>query len=475
MPAPILYEVNTRVWLRELSEREGRAITLADIPEAEITRWQKLGFTHIWLMGVWQVGPRAREIALRHWREHWSKEFPSNESDVHGSPFAIEEYAIDGRAGEALSLLMLKERLSRAGLRLIIDFVPNHLGIDSTEPLRFPARFVHSTEPRPGTFAADARFGRRYFAHGRDPYFDPWVDTVQLDYRVLETHVAMRSIAQTASMYGDGLRCDMAMLLLPDIFAETWRNFPSPAAHQIHAEFWGKTISEIRQLQPQVELIAEVYWDREEHLQALGFDYTYNKRVCDFLVRGQDAELLKFLRRRSPEYLRRSVHFIENHDEARAASVLGLERHKLAAALILFLPGMALLHDGQLEGRKSFARIQMNKRAPESPDPQIAGFYETLLTTLRRTHVRKGRSTLLPQAEGAMVIAVKWDGPNDESDLALVNLGSEPARLPLEFNAGAASQLLYSTHTEGARLNNGFVELPAGNASIVRLASGEKC
>ncbi|MGZ8938424.1 MAG: alpha-amylase family glycosyl hydrolase, partial [Limisphaerales bacterium] len=317
MSAAILYEVNTRVWLRELSEKEGRNVTLADIPESEIARWSSLGFTHIWLMGVWQVGSKAREIALRLWREHWSKQIDSREEDVQGSPFAIEEYAVDARIGDALSLLMLKERLGRAGLRLILDFVPNHLGIDSTEPVRFPARFVYAKDSQPGTFLAEARFGPRYFAHGRDPHFEPWSDTVQLDYRVMETHEAMRSVAQTISMYGDGLRCDMAMLLLPEIFAETWKSFPSPAAHQTHADFWRKTIAAVRQLQPQVQLIAEVYWDREEQLQELGFDYTYNKRVCDYLVRGQEAELIEYLRGRSVGYLSRSVHFLENHDEAR--------------------------------------------------------------------------------------------------------------------------------------------------------------
>jgi glycosidase len=459
MPAAILYEVNTRVWLRELSEKEGRTVTLADIPESEITRWSQLGFTHIWLMGVWQVGPKAREIAVRLWREHWQQQIDSVEADVQGSPFAIEEYAVDSRLGDALSLLMLKERLGRAGLRLILDFVPNHLGIDSTEPVRFPARFVHSMDAQPGTFRAEARFGPRYFAHGRDPHFDPWIDTVQLDYRVIETHEAMRSVAQTVSVYGNGLRCDMAMLLLPEIFVETWKHFPSPAAHQTNKDFWRKTIAEVRQLQPQVELIAEVYWDREEQLQELGFDYTYNKRVCDYLVRRQDAELIQFLRSCSVGYLTRSVHFLENHDEARAASVFDLERHKLAAALILFLPGMALLHDGQLAGRKEFARIQMTKRANESGDAEIARFYEELLLKLQRTYVRRGKPSVMPLAEEATAFAVKWER-GSEADVAIVNFGSESVKLQ-------GAEVLYSTG-EMPRVWEGMVEVPRRMACVVR-------
>jgi hypothetical protein len=465
MHAPILYEVNTRAWLRELTEQHGREISLAEVPDEEIERWRRLGFTHIWLMGVWQVGPKAREIALRFWRKHWSGEISSREEDVVGSPYAIQEYSVDSTLGEALSLLMLKERLSRAGLRLIVDFVPNHLGIDSSEPSRFPARFVHSTERLPGTFEGEARFGKRYFAHGRDPFFEPWIDTVQVDYRVQETHHAMRSLAQTVSMYGDGLRCDMAMLVLPEIFEETWKHFPSPAAHRTGSDFWRKTLQEIRQLQPQVELIAEVYWDREEQLQEIGFDYTYNKRVYDYLVQGQIEELIVFLGSRSGMFLNRSVHFIENHDEKRAAAVFDREQHQLAAALILFLPGMALLHEGQLEGRKEFARIQMSKRAQDRVDAEIAGFYETLLMRLQGTYVRRGKAKVICHPDEA-VVAVEWKGP-EASDVAVVNFSQNKRVLEM-----AGSEVLYSTSGEQVEIRADGVCVPGRSAVIVRGKNG---
>ena len=490
MTAPILYEVNTRAWLRELSEEAGRTVTLADVPDAEIERWQRLGFTHIWLMGVWQVGPKARDAALQLWREHWSKDVASTtsstvlpgtphpnplpsegrgdgafgEGDVHGSPYAIQEYAVDSRLGDALSLLMLKERLGRAGLRLIVDFVPNHLGIDSIEPSRFPARFVHSSEPLPGTFEAEARFGKRYFAHGRDPYFPPWRDTVQLDYRVMETHQAMTAVAQTASAYADGLRCDMAMLLIPEIFRETWKDFPSPGAHLTDASFWRKSISAVRQLHPQVEMIAEVYWDREEELQECGFDFTYNKRVYDYLMRGQHAELRDFLRSRTANFLKRSVHFLENHDEPRVASVLSFEKHKAAAALVFFLPGMALLHDGQLEGRRQFARIQVSKRPSEELDPAIRSFYGELLAAIQKTHVRRGTGTILP-VQGS-VIVVKWEG-RPEADFALVNLEAREETVALPA-APQQIAILYQTSSIAPRVHDGSITLPPESAFIVR-------
>lgn len=474
MTSPILYEVNTRCWLRELSEKEGRTITLSEVPDCEIERWRQLGFTHIWLMGVWQVGDGPRAIALKHWREKWRQEVPSAEEDVHGSPYALREYAVDSRLGEPISLLLLKERLAKAGMRLILDFVPNHLGLDSTEPLRYPARFVQASSPVPGTFECKTKFGKRHFAHGRDPYFPPWSDTIQIDYRVRETQEAMAAVAQMVSMFGHGLRCDMAMLPLPEIFEETWRQFPAAAPHEAGRNFWRRAIPAIRQLQPHVELIAEVYWDREAQLQEAGFDFTYNKKMTDFIARGQFGELSTFLRQCSPQYLRRSVHFLENHDEPRAAEALPLELHKAAALLILGLPGMAMLHDGQLEGRRKFAPIQLSKRAPEPVDPEIAGFYEKLLAMLQRTAVRRGRAEMLVPI-GGEAIGIGWRAKHGEMDVVIVNLKNEPewVEIPMPGEMRAGPEVLFASSRESLAMKSQdgrlTTEMPSQSAAIIRI------
>jgi hypothetical protein len=475
MRSPILFEVNTRCWLRELSERAGRPITLSDVPDSELERWRVLGFTHIWLMGVWQIGNGPREVALRHWRETWSKEIPSNEADVHGSPFAIREYAIDSRLGEPITLLLLKERFAQFGLRLILDFVPNHLGLDSSEPLRYPARFVQSSTPAPGTFGCKTKFGKRHFVHGRDPYFHPWTDTIQFDYRVAETQQMMAAVGQTISMFGNGLRCDMAMLLLPDIFEETWKHFPAIGAHRTISNFWRAAIPAIRQLHPHVDLIAEAYWDREQELQDLGFDFTYNKKVYDFITRGQFAELSAFLIHCSPQYLRRSVHFLENHDEPRAAATLPLALHKAAALLILSLPGMTLLHDGQLEGRKAFAHIQLSKRAPEPADSELAFFYEDLLRTLQTTAIRRGKSEVLTSVGG--VIAIAWSVNSAETDVTVINLQNTPQ--PLFWNHSREPERIYATGDGiifGGRIqaNRLVLEMPPQSGAILRSVDSVK-
>ena len=126
MPNPVLYEVNTRCWLRSLSEESGTPVTLASVPESELARWQKLGFTHIWLMGVWTSGPRARAEALRHpeLRKAYDEVLPGwQDADVGGSPYAVGDYhvpsALGGDAGlQATSAKAPQARVeARAGFR----------------------------------------------------------------------------------------------------------------------------------------------------------------------------------------------------------------------------------------------------------------------------------------------------------------------------------------------------------------------
>jgi hypothetical protein len=459
MPSRLLYEVNTRVWLRELSEAAGHAITLANIPESEIEAWAGQGFTHIWLMGVWNIGPLARAKALEHWRESWAREFPSISTDVQGSPYAIAEYAIDPRLGSPLDMLLLRDRLHARGLRLILDFVPNHFGLDTAEAFNSPGRFVQSSQGRPGVFSRATKLGERWFAHGRDPYFPPWDDTIQLDYRIFETHSFMTALAQTIAAYGDGMRCDMAMLLLPEVFAETWKDFPPIFSDgSVSVNLWNSAISAIKQNNPGAELIAEAYWGREEELQAAGFDFTYNKTVTDMLARGQFSELREFLLKCSPEYLARSVHFLENHDEPRAALVFDPAAHKAAALLILTLPGMPMLHDGQIEGRRAFAHIQMNKRKAENPNPELRKYYSRLLECIKTSRIREGKAEVLPalplkpeDPQPREVICIQWSKAGESPTLVAVNLGGQLCECAFSVANGISQvELLFSTGEQDA-------------------------
>ena len=103
MNHPLLYQINTRCWLRDLSTRHKRDITLATVPEQEFAFWQKSGFTHIWLMGVWTTGARSREIALKHpdLRREYDAVLPGwKDADVAGSPYSIADYSVPKTLGD---------------------------------------------------------------------------------------------------------------------------------------------------------------------------------------------------------------------------------------------------------------------------------------------------------------------------------------------------------------------------------------
>ncbi len=381
---PILYEINTRCWLAALSHREGRVVTLADVPESEFSYWLRLGFTHIWLMGVWTTGPRSRALALNDpgLRELFDRVLPDwREADVSGSPYAIGAYEVPPTLGGESALQIFREKLNRCGLKLLLDFVPNHLGLDHLWAVERPELFVQCPPNTPGSFELQTNSGTRWLAHGKDPYFTPWTDTIQLDYRRPETRDAMKTLLQSAASRCDGVRCDMAMLVLNDVFQKTWVQFPA-AAIPPASEFWADAIFAVRAANPGFLFLAEAYWGLQSRLQELGFDFTYDKDLYDRVIARQAAEVQRHLLEASPSYVEHSAHFLENHDERRIAQVLPPDKHRAAAVLTLGLPGMRFLHEGQLSGKRIHVPVQLS-RAPDEPvDTQIKTFYENVLTAL---------------------------------------------------------------------------------------------
>lgn len=481
MGSPILYELNTRSWLRELSEKEGHPITLDDLSPGDLEPWRALGVTHFWLMGIWPTGPRAREVALKHWQETWSKETPSIPEDVHGSPFAWSDINPDRALVRDPKFF---DDATEAGIKLILDMVPNHAGLDFPWIDLQPSLLVQSPKPMPGTFPRKTKFGKRHLAHGRDPYWPPWEDTVQFDHRQALVQRAVISMFERAAQFADGFRCDMAMLLQREVFARTWASFPEHVRGDPPFEFWPICLDELRSNRPDLLMIAETYWDTEERMQEFGFDYTYHKPVYDLIVRRQFPELRELLARRSPQFLSRCLHFLENHDEPRIASLLAPALHKAAAVLLLGMPGMVLLHDGQLEGRKAFTRIQMSKRTPEEPDLELAGFYERLLKTIKGSHVRAGEPRVLAIEEAEAgnsswrgCVAIAWDDPaSPDTDVVLVNLSGQHARcrIAAAFQTTAAGQVLFridEARAAAGRIIDGYLhaDLPPECAEIVRL------
>jgi len=427
----LLYEINTRCWLRRLSDAAGSPVSLANVPDSELAGWQKLGFTHIWLMGVWTTGPRSRAEALKSpdLLRAYSQVLPAwTELDVAGSPYAIADYQVPVGLGGEAGLKELRKRLADRGIKLLLDFVPNHLGLDHLWATEQPELFVQGPTEAPGTFRRETRQGTRWLAHGKDPYFPPWTDTIQLDYRRAPTRAAMTSLLQSVADRCDGVRCDMAMLILNDVFAKTWERFATPEPAPT-PEFWAAAISAVKQTHPGFFFLAEAYWGLEHRLQQLGFDCTYDKALYDGLVSRDGAGVQRHLSGLSPEYVAASAHFLENHDEPRIASILSPAEQRSAALTILGLPGMRFLHEGQLSGARRRVPVQLGRSPVETAQPEIEALYQQLLRALPTTAVGKGTGRLLtPRAAwpgnptAANFVVVQWQKSPPDFDLVVANL-----------------------------------------------------
>src|SRR4051812_14871563 len=146
---PALYQVNTRVWLTELSRALGRAATLDDVPDADLERLAGLGFDWIWFLSVWQTGRAGQRVSRSHaeWRREFEETLPDLvEDDIAGSGFAITGYTVDPALGGDAALGRLRARLRARGLRLLLDFVPNHTGLDHPWVEAHPEYYVQGSE-----------------------------------------------------------------------------------------------------------------------------------------------------------------------------------------------------------------------------------------------------------------------------------------------------------------------------------------
>jgi hypothetical protein len=444
---PSLYQINTRVWLTELSKQLGRPATLDDIPDTELDRFAKLGFDWIWFLSVWQTGPAGQRVSRTNpeWRKEFQETLPDlREEDIPGSGFAITGYKVSESLGGDAALARLRQRLRQRGLRLMLDFVPNHTGLDHSWVEEHPEYYIKGTEqdlaraPKNYTWVK-RKAGDLLLALGRDPYFAGWPDTLQLNYGNPATQEAMiRELVRIAGQC-DGVRCDMAMLVLPEVFQRTWG---------LSAKlFWPEATRRVREKVPGFCFMGEVYWDMEWTMQQQGFDYTYDKRLYDRLREGHARPVREHFHA-GLDYQNKLARFLENHDEPRAAAVFPRGMYQ-AAALITFLsPGLRFFHQGQFEGRLKRISPHLGRAPAEQVNGPLEQFYKRLLEVLRRPVVRQGRWQLLECVPA-------WDGNgSSETFIASAWQDSGGARLLLAVN--------YADHQSQCRVRLPFPGLGSG-------------
>jgi len=395
---PTLLEMNSVICLEDLKRVYGEQTTWSNIPREY---WQRLadnGYSLLWLMGVWERSPGSRMCALSEQEllREYDQALPGwNEADVAGSPYAVRAYRPDSAFGSKKELAALKEHLNHVGIGLILDFVPNHLALDHPWTLSNPDRFIHARQEQyaenPHSFMT-TRNGD-ILAHGKDPYFPPWRDTVQVNYFMPEARKAMIDILMEIAQHADGVRCDMAMLVLNSVFEKTWDNLLEEKTPP-EREFWSEAIESVKERFPDFLFIAEAYWDLEWRLQELGFDYTYDKKLYDLLLNATARQIHEHLLA-NESYQRKSVRFIENHDEPRAAAAFGIKRAMAAAVITATVPGMHFFHNGQHEGLLRRLPVQLTRRMQERPDPVIQVFYKRLMEYINHKLMHSGTWVLM--------------------------------------------------------------------------------
>jgi glycosidase len=451
----ILFELNTRVHGKRFDE----------ISNQELRDLVALGFDWIWMMGIWQISPAVLAISKRFGR------------DFEGSPYAIADYEVSRELGGERAFRDFVARARAAGLRVMADFVPNHMAVDSPLIDAHPEWFIHSNpalrDERPTDFFDHPR-GR--LAHGKDPFFAGWVDTVQVDYAHPDLRAHMIQILRKLAGMVDGLRCDMAMLVLRDQVKSQW--FPRVPAEDFNrhfpGEFWPIAIETVRADRPEFVFMAEVYWDKEAYLQELGFDYTYNKKLYDVLAHHPSPSgALRALTSPAPGFLSRSVHFLENHDEERAATRFG-PRTRPAAVLSYAIPGAVFVHQGQMEGfteKLPVQRLRPLKR--ERPDYRLLTFYERLLARVKDPLFRDGEMEVLGEQGGAILWCRRLGGrvviaaadPSRAPSAESPAIAIDTARLGAAIGAEAKALDLWTGETIS-------IEVSAAQGSTLRLAAG---
>ncbi len=485
---PSLYQINTRVWLRELSEHLGRPATLADIPNAVLDQMAALGFDYIWFLGLWQTGAEGREVSLSH--PEWLREFQATlpgftQADISGSPFAITAYALHRDFGQESELWDLKERLRKRGLKLLVDFVPNHTAPDHPWARAHPEFYIQGSEAdlerEPHNYRrVEHPRGSLILAYGRDPYFAGWPDTFQLNYRHPALRKAMTQVLLKLAEIADGVRCDMAMLVLPEVFQRTWgeRSLPTDGSPPVDESFWPEAIGRVKAKNPGFIFMAEVYWNLEWTLMQQGFDYCYDKSLYDRLLSRNAAAVRPHLWA-DMAYQNRLARFLENHDEPRAAHNFPPPVHQAAAVITYLTPGLRFFHEGQLEGRRIKVSMHLGRRPEEPVDPGLQEFYQQLLGWLKRPEVRQGQWQLLEihQAWGGnptwdRFLAFAWKGERGERLLIAVNYGPTEGqcyvRLPWNDLGGKkvtlqdlVSQAIYEREGDELLRRGLYVLLPA--------------
>ncbi len=389
---PFIFEINTRVWIKRFSAEE--KAKFYNIPEDYWASLTEKGFNYVWLMGIWETSRSS--IKKYCFTNDLVQEYKSaladfTEEDVIGSPYSIEDYIVNPDLGDEESLLQLKKQINAAGLKLILDFIPNHFNVESKLVEEKPELFLQGTEENlKSDLSTFFEKNGRIFAHGKDPFYEAWQDTVQVNYFSKDARRLMIEKLKRLAKFCDGVRCDMAMLINNSVFEKTWEKI-KPGQNEIpKTEFWEEAIQSIKIENPNFVFIGEAYWEKGYELQQFGFDFTYDKRFLERLIKGNVNDIKAHLWAED-EFQKRSLRFLENHDEQRVAKIFEIKKAKAAAVALTTSQGMKLIYDGQITGRKIKLPVQLRREPKEQTLEELKLFYQKLFSITKKNIFRYGK------------------------------------------------------------------------------------
>lgn len=390
MEKSIIYQIFPRYWGdRAGKQKKGGTLDengcgkFSNIDRESLDYFKSLGVTHLWLTGIVRHATGESTGGCTASSPDWVK-------GRAGSPYAITDYydvnpyLADKPERRMEEFKELLKRVRNAGLKVIIDFVPNHVARDYTAftalhpaPTGMPSlgsdddKSVHWREENdffyyPGTELKLPIKSQTYKelpalasgnAYTAEPAVNDWYDTVKINY--CDTHTGtwdkMLDIVRFwAGMGVDGFRCDMVELVPADFF--TW------------------LIREIHKQYPEIVFIAEVYQKElySKYIREVGFDLLYDKSGMYDTIRaivqkntddsGVPVEAWQSTRKITWNWQSLGdlqpymLNFLENHDEQRFASdFFGKDAGNVFAALyasLYFNRASFMIYSGQEVGER---------------------------------------------------------------------------------------------------------------------------
>ncbi|MGC9521610.1 MAG: alpha-amylase family glycosyl hydrolase [Anaerolineae bacterium] len=394
MPRVVMIAKNVYVWLDQLSEKYDREIRHLDqIPNAELDRLRRYGFTALWLIGLWERGEASKRI----------KQMMGNPEAV-ASAYSITDYVVADDLGGEPAFQTLKDRCAERGIRMASDMVPNHTAIDSDWVIHHPDWFIgldYSPFPgysfsgvdlcrddRVGVYLEDHYYERtdaavvfqrrdhwtgdvKYIYHGNDGTQMPWNDTAQLNYLNPEVREAVIQTILSVARRSPVIRFDAAMTLTKKHFQRLW--FPEPGTggdipsraefgltkaefdERMPEEFWRQVVDRVAAEVPDTLLLAEAFWLMEGYfVRTLGMHRVYNSAFMNMMRDEKNAEYRQVVKNTlefDPEILRRYVNFMNNPDERTAVDQFGKgDKYFGICTLMVTMPGLPMFGHGQIEG-----------------------------------------------------------------------------------------------------------------------------